>query len=560
VWLAYLHRGVEDLAANLGEALLSECQARLDQPDVGALVQRVLHDLLVLLDSDGTRRVNDVAAGLAVVVDRVDGGEEQLLLQVRQLHEIGLGLVGLDAGVLCNDTGTRAGRVEQDAVETTHDLGELECRVVADDGVAHAQTVDVTDQTLGTLLAGIVGEDASSVLHQGSQMRCLTTGRSGHIEHALVLLGRKGHDGEERGRSLQNVVTSEVLGSGTKRHLGVEDLQANLGPLADGLELNTTVDERLRELATMCAEGVGADDNGAGRLVGLEESKGLAGREQTKELVCEELGVAVVGADVLQQLGAVLGPAATRLGQVLEVVEHADGVVESCAQQLDVLCDQVRDLAALLILLVVQHPRPVLGRDVGLQVGFFQFGGGLGVFDGALHIQLPRQTCDVGCRQLLLCVLVLVVRPHGLLAGILFVRVEVVGVDLAVIFRGTAERIESGNIDVGHLVVGEVFIVRLGRRRRSLLRGLRRGLRSLDRLCSALLRSAICGSTLLRHRLSLCLRLSLSLNICPPPLLLHDHGRFVILPLAGDERFVKLPRHGLLLLVVHATHICGLYI
>ena len=552
---------MEDLAADLGEALLSERQARLDQPDVGALVQRVLHDLLVLLYGHGTRRVHNVAAGLAVVVDRVDGREEQLLLQVRQLHEIGLGLVGLDAGVLCNNTGSRAGRVKQDAVETTHDLGELERRVVADDGVAHAQTVDVTDQTLGTLLASIVGEDASSVLHQGSQMRCLTTGRSGHIQHALVLLGRKSHNGKERGRSLQNVVASEVLGGGTERHLGVEDLQTNLGPLADGLELNTTVDERLCELAAMCAEGVGADDNGAGCLVGLEESKGLAGREQTEKLVCEELGVAVVRADVLQQLGAVLGPAATRLGQVLEVVEHADGVVESCAQQLDVLCDQVRDLAALLVLLVVQHPRPVLGRDVGLQVGLLEFGGGLGVFDGALHVQLPRQTLDVGCRQLLLCILVFVVRPHGLLAGVLFVRVEVVGVDLAVIFRGTAERIESGDIDIGHLIVGEVFLVRLWRRRRSLLRGLR----SLDRLCSTLLSStllssAVCDSTLLRHRLSLCLRLSLSLHICSPPLLLHDHGRFVILPLAGDERFVKLPRHGLLLLIVHATHICGLCI
>lgn len=552
---------MEDLAADLGEALFTECQACLDELDVGALVQRVLHDLLVLLDCDGTCGVDNVATGLAVVVDRVDGRQEQLFLQVGKLHEIGLGLVGLDAGVLCDDTRTRAGRVEQNAVKATHDLGELEGRVVAHNGVSDTQTVDVTDQTLGTLFACVVGEDAARVLHQRSQMRRLTTGSSGHVEHALVLLGRQGHDGQERRRSLQDVVAGQVLGRGTERDVGVEDLQTDLGPLADGLELDATVDERLGELTAMCAEGVCADDDGTGRLVGLEEGKGLAGREQAEELVCEELGVAVVRADVLEQLRAVLGPVAARLSEVLEVVEHADRVVEPCAQQLDVLCDEVGDLAALFVLVVVQHLWPVARCNVGLHVALLELGLGLGLFNRPLHVELARQTFDVGRRELLLRILVvLVVGPHGLLAR-LHVRVEVVVVHVAVLFRGAAERIEARDLDgavcVFHVVVvgkvGEVVVVAVvvvGRwRRRSLLRRLS----TVRGRCGALLRSAIRGSGLLQHGRSL----GLCLCVCPPPLLLLGCGRLVVLPLARDERLVEGAGHALLLLSSHATHVCG---
>src|SRR5690242_21595677 len=125
-------------------------------------------------------------------------------------------------------------------------------------------------------------------------MRCLTTGSSGHIKDSLILLGREGHDGKERRSSLQNVVTSEVLGCRTERHLSVKDLQTDLGPLADGLKLHATVDERLSEFTAMCAEGVGTDDDRTGCFVGLEEGKGLTGREKAKKLVRKEFGIAVV--------------------------------------------------------------------------------------------------------------------------------------------------------------------------------------------------------------------------------------------------------------------------
>lgn len=49
-------------------------------------------------------------------------------------------------------------------VKTTHDSGKLATVVAADDDVANAQTSNVTNQTLGTLLVGIVGEDNTGVL------------------------------------------------------------------------------------------------------------------------------------------------------------------------------------------------------------------------------------------------------------------------------------------------------------------------------------------------------------------------------------------------------------
>lgn len=40
--------------------------------------------------------------------------------------------------------------------------------------------------------------------------------RTTYIEATLVLLGAESHDREKRGRSLQNVMASQILGSGTQ--------------------------------------------------------------------------------------------------------------------------------------------------------------------------------------------------------------------------------------------------------------------------------------------------------------------------------------------------------
>lgn len=84
---------MEDLACNLCEALLTERKASLNKLHIWPLVQRILHNLLVFLDSDGTSRVDNVATSLAVVIYGIDGREDQLFLEMRKLHEIGLGFV-----------------------------------------------------------------------------------------------------------------------------------------------------------------------------------------------------------------------------------------------------------------------------------------------------------------------------------------------------------------------------------------------------------------------------------------------------------------------------------
>lgn len=189
------HAGVEGLAAEAGEAFLPEGEVGLDELDVGPALEGVLDDGLILLDCDGTGRVHDVAARLGVVGDGVDCGEDQLLLDVRQLHEVELRLVGLDAGVLGDDASARARGIEQDSVKAAHGLGELPSVVVGDDDVGGTEAVNVTNETLGTSLVGIVGNDDSSILHHCGHVGCFTTGSGGHIQNPLILLGVESHAG-----------------------------------------------------------------------------------------------------------------------------------------------------------------------------------------------------------------------------------------------------------------------------------------------------------------------------------------------------------------------------
>ena len=83
---------MEGLALERLEALDTELQAGGDQFAVRALLQRVVNDRLVLIDRDGARRVNDVATRGARGRARVEGAENQLLLQVREQLEVPLGL------------------------------------------------------------------------------------------------------------------------------------------------------------------------------------------------------------------------------------------------------------------------------------------------------------------------------------------------------------------------------------------------------------------------------------------------------------------------------------
>lgn len=89
-------------------------------------------------------------------------------------------------------------------------------------------------------------------------------------------------------------MTSEILGRSTQGHVRLKNLQADLAPLADRLEGNATVDERLGEISSVCSEGICSDNDGTGHLVGFEEGKGLSRGEQVEELLGEVRAVAVI--------------------------------------------------------------------------------------------------------------------------------------------------------------------------------------------------------------------------------------------------------------------------
>ena len=57
----------------------------------------------------------------------------------------------------------------------------------------------------------------------------------------------------------------------------LEDLQPDVGPFADGLQVHPAIDERLCEIASAGAKGVCADCNGPRHFVCFEELDCLEG-------------------------------------------------------------------------------------------------------------------------------------------------------------------------------------------------------------------------------------------------------------------------------------------
>jgi hypothetical protein len=131
--------------------------------------------------------------------------------------------------------------------------------------------VDVGREGLGPRLVRVVGEDKSRVLEKSREVCRLASGGGSHIKDPLPRLRSERNDGKERRGRLKHVVTSEVLRGGTDGDSRLEHLEADLGPLADRLEVDTAVDERLGEIAAARTERVGPDGNGTRGLVGVEE-------------------------------------------------------------------------------------------------------------------------------------------------------------------------------------------------------------------------------------------------------------------------------------------------
>jgi hypothetical protein len=183
-------------------------------------------------------------------------------------------LLRLHGGILRNDTGTRAWRVKEDAVEATHHAGEHAPVVVGDHRVANAHpeikqtcisNVRLLRQAHLTtrlcahtcehwrrrlahvrsacrwrtehrcsssfVLKGYQGSDkhapytcrrttndhahSAETLSARTDISRLATGSSAHVQHSLVGLGVEGQHRNERGGALQHVLTRQVLRRGT---------------------------------------------------------------------------------------------------------------------------------------------------------------------------------------------------------------------------------------------------------------------------------------------------------------------------------------------------------
>lgn len=79
---------VKRLASVLRVALPAERKSCIHELDIGAFAQSIIDHRLVFVDGDGTRRVDDVSAGLGLRTDTVDGTQDELLLKVREQGEI----------------------------------------------------------------------------------------------------------------------------------------------------------------------------------------------------------------------------------------------------------------------------------------------------------------------------------------------------------------------------------------------------------------------------------------------------------------------------------------
>lgn len=67
----------------------------------------------------------------------------------------------------------------------------------------------------------------------------------------------------------------KVLWRCTNGDAGLKDLKSDIRPFADGFQVNTSVNEGLREIFSSCAKCVGANSHWPGHLVRFKEFDGL---------------------------------------------------------------------------------------------------------------------------------------------------------------------------------------------------------------------------------------------------------------------------------------------
>lgn len=130
-------------------------------------------------------------------INAVDGGLDELLLQMTEPLNVLLCAGDFDLWLAGDHTETGAWSIEQNAVEFVENLGQLATIVGYDYCVIHSQTVQIRVQRFQTLLLGVVGNKASCVFHELCDVGSLSSGCSGHVKHTLAWLSCQGSDRQE---------------------------------------------------------------------------------------------------------------------------------------------------------------------------------------------------------------------------------------------------------------------------------------------------------------------------------------------------------------------------
>ena len=89
-----LQGGMEPELPIFGEARSAKVQTAWHDLNV-SFPQRIVDDVLVLVDHDGTRRVHNIATSFALCVDQINSCQQQLFLQEGALVDFLLALVTL---------------------------------------------------------------------------------------------------------------------------------------------------------------------------------------------------------------------------------------------------------------------------------------------------------------------------------------------------------------------------------------------------------------------------------------------------------------------------------
>ena len=92
-----------------------------------------------------------------------------------------------------------------------------------------------------------------------SDVTGFSSGGSSHIEDPLTGSGGEGEDGEEGASRLEHVVAGEVFLGGSDGDGGLVDLEADLGPISDRLQVDLPLHQGLGQVFPLGLEGVGSD-------------------------------------------------------------------------------------------------------------------------------------------------------------------------------------------------------------------------------------------------------------------------------------------------------------